>query len=141
MNKQILRSSESDKDYITEQLISFNMKFLDVERGSYVVPLNFHIKEGDIIVAGIMANLRANNTVFVSILWVDEVARGLDYGSTLLSYVEEEAKSLGATLVYLTTYDFQARGFYIKQGYEEFGCLKKIPDIRCAEFFMKKDLL
>ena len=38
----------------------------------------------------------------------------------LLNKVESEAKAIGATLAHLDTFDFQAKDFYIKHGYEVF---------------------
>ena len=43
------------------------------------------------------------------------------------NYEEEEAKAMGATLVHLDTFDWQAKDFYLKHGYEIFGVLDDCP--------------
>ena len=50
-----------------------------------------------------------------------EAARQQGVGRKLLATAEQKARDLGAHSVTLSTFEWQARGFYIKQGYEEFG--------------------
>lgn len=57
----------------------------------------------------------------VELLFVDEAARGQGVGRRLLAAGEEKALSLGARNATLNTFEWQARDFYRKQGYEEFG--------------------
>ena len=57
----------------------------------------------------------------VDLLLVDEAARHRGVGRKLLATAEQKARDLGAHSVTLNTFEWQARGFYIKQGYEEFG--------------------
>ena len=68
-----------------------------------------------------------------------EEARGLGYGSALLKEVERIAKEKGCNLVHLDTFDFQAKGFYIKQGYEIFGVLDNCPTDH-KRYYMKKNI-
>ena len=44
------------------------------------------------------------------------VIEGKKLGSLLLEEVENDAKSKGAKLIHLDTFDFQAKEFYEKQG-------------------------
>lgn len=55
----------------------------------------------------------------VDVLYVDEAARRAGLGSRLLAAAEQKAMELGAKNVMLETFEWQAREFYIKQGYEE----------------------
>lgn len=57
----------------------------------------------------------------VELLFVDEAARHQGLGRQLLATAEQKARDLGAHSVTLSTFEWQARGFYLKQGYEEFG--------------------
>jgi len=57
----------------------------------------------------------------VELLFVDESARRQGVGHRLLAAVEQKARDLGARNVTLNTFEWQAREFYLKQGYEEFG--------------------
>jgi ribosomal protein S18 acetylase RimI-like enzyme len=55
----------------------------------------------------------------VTYLWVDERWRGAGLGSRLLAEAETVARTeRGCTAARLETWDFQAPGFYRKQGYE-----------------------
>ncbi|GAB2873454.1 N-acetyltransferase [Streptomyces deserti] len=55
----------------------------------------------------------------VTYLWVDERHRGAGLGSRLLSEAERIASTeRGCRAARLETWDFQAPGFYEKQGYE-----------------------
>ena len=53
--------------------------------------------------------------------------------------VEEEAKAAGCYMAQLDTFDFQAPGFYEKQGYEIFGTLTNAPKGH-THYYMKKTL-
>lgn len=57
----------------------------------------------------------------VELLYVDESARRQGVGHRLLAAAEQKARELGARNVTLNTFEWQARDFYLKQGYEEFG--------------------
>lgn len=57
----------------------------------------------------------------VEVLFVEEDARGAGLGSRLLAEAERQAIALGATNAKLNTFEWQARGFYLKHGYEEFA--------------------
>ena len=53
--------------------------------------------------------------------------------------VEEIAKERSANLVHLDTFDFQAKDFYLKHGYEVFGVLEDCPKGH-KRYYMKKVL-
>lgn len=57
----------------------------------------------------------------VELLFVDEALRHQGMGRALLIEAEQKARGLEAHSATLTTFEWQARGFYLKQGYEEFG--------------------
>lgn len=51
-------------------------------------------------------------------LWVHESQRGRGVGAQLMRHFESEARARGCNLVYLTTFTFQAPGFYSRLGYD-----------------------
>lgn len=57
----------------------------------------------------------------IEVLFVEEDARGTGLGSRLLAEAERQAIALGATNAKLDTFEWQARGFYLKHGYEEYA--------------------
>lgn len=72
-------------------------------------------------------------------LWVSPEQRGCGTGTALLLEAESHAKSLGCVGSTLSTYDFQARPFYEKRGYQVFGILPDNPRGH-DRFFMSKSL-
>lgn len=57
----------------------------------------------------------------VEVLFVEEDARGAGLGNRLLAEAERQAIALGARNAKLSTFEWQARGFYLKQCYEEYA--------------------
>jgi len=53
----------------------------------------------------------------VAVLWVDEAHRGRGLGEALMRRAEAEARRRGCTAARLSTWDFQALGFYQRLGY------------------------
>lgn len=77
--------------------------------------------------------------LFTQLLVVPEAARGQGLGRRLLQMAEAEAQARGCHGAWLDTFEFQARGFYEKQGYRCFGELADYPQ-GGARFFMQKAL-
>ncbi len=77
--------------------------------------------------------------LFVDYLIVPESMRGRDLGSKLLLAAEKIATDRGCVGSWLTTFSFQARGFYEKLGYSVFGQLDKSPRDN-VRLFLRKTL-
>ena len=77
------------------------------------------------------------NVAYIDTLCVDEAYRGKGLGAKLLAEVESAAKEKGCYLIYLDTFDFQAKEFYEKQGYELFSTLDDCPKRHCR-YYLKK---
>lgn len=65
--------------------------------------------------------------LYVDYLWLDESLRGSGLGASLLQQAEDEALARGCRWSRLYTYDFQAPGFYERQGYSVWGVLEDFP--------------
>jgi GNAT superfamily N-acetyltransferase len=76
--------------------------------------------------------------LFIELLVVPEQARGQRMGSQLMDMAEDFARERECTGVWLDTFDFQAPGFYRKQGYEAFGQLDDYPPGHQRLFFRKR---
>nr|WP_182352897.1 MULTISPECIES: GNAT family N-acetyltransferase [unclassified Legionella] len=101
------------------------------------IPLNYHIKdESGLIIAGINA-FSCWQMVYISEFYVAPEFRKQGIGSILLNKIEEEAKIKGATLSHTDTFDWQAKDFYLKHGYEIFGVIENCPPGH-KRFFLKK---
>ena len=77
--------------------------------------------------------------LYISILFVNEDKRGQGLGNFLLEWMEQEAKKENIQLIHLDTFDFQAKDFYLKYGYEVFGVLDDCPKGH-KRYYMKKKL-
>ena len=77
--------------------------------------------------------------LYVEFLVVPENLQGHDYGSALMDEAERIARERGCANAWLTTFSFQARGFYEKRGYEPFGELDNSPGEN-IRFFLRKRL-
>lgn len=75
------------------------------------------------IFGGIQAFLR-RDSIYIDLLWVEESLQKQGYGTQLLGALEHEAIKHGCVFSLVDTWDFQAEGFYLKNGYERLGELK-----------------
>jgi GNAT superfamily N-acetyltransferase len=75
----------------------------------------------------------------LEILWLEAAVRGQGYGARLLAEAEAEAISRGCSRAQVRTFDFQARGFYEKQGYRVVGALDDYPPGH-SFYWLRKEL-
>ena len=90
------------------------------------------------VVGGILGHTRWR-WMYIAKLWVDEIARGQGLGTRLMEAAEDLARSRGCTDVSLDTFDYQARPFYAKLGYELFGTLEGYPP-GSHQYYLRKRL-
>ena len=131
--------TKQDQDYLIDRLVEYNLSQVKSEQEENFIDLSMKVVEDDKIIAGIITKMYCWNIVYVDTLWVDPDYRGRRIGEKLLIMLENEAKLKGAKLVHLDTFDFQAKDFYLKQGYEIFGKLEDCPENHCR-YYMKKAL-
>ncbi len=86
------------------------------------------VRQPDSTIVGGIAASAYYSSLEVEVLWVTEAYRGQQLATKLLAEVEAEAIALGCQLAHLTTYSFQAPGFYQKQGYQCCGEVTGFPD-------------
>ncbi len=126
-------------DIIDEKVVAFDKKCVPATQIPDIIDLNFLVKEDDEVIAGICTDIYIWKILYISLLFVDEKHRNKDLGTMLIRRVEEKAKSMGATLAHTDTFDFQAKDFYLKQGYEIFGILDDCPKGH-KRYYLKKVL-
>lgn len=78
------------------------------------------------------------NWYFLDLLYVNEEYRGMDVGTNLIKEIEEYATKEHLTGVRMETWNFQARGFYEKNGYAVFAEIKDCPP-GTIDYFLKKE--
>ena len=76
----------------------------------------------------------------IGLTWVRETSRGDGLGARLLAEFETEARSRGCTRVFVTSFTFQAPGFYQRHGYREIFRWQGVPTDQEADVHMRKDL-
>jgi GNAT superfamily N-acetyltransferase len=101
-------------------------------------PIGVFVRDADVIVAG-LAGETYGGWLFVKLLWVRDDLRARGIGRELMVQAEKRAIERGCHAAWLDTFSFQARDFYEKLGYEEFGALDYAP--RHKRYFMKKRLV
>ncbi|WP_027635594.1 GNAT family N-acetyltransferase [Clostridium butyricum] len=134
----IRESKEEESELIVEKIVEYNLSKVSIIQESSFIWINRVIVDtyGDII-AGINSKMYCWNCLYIDVLWVKEEYRKEGLGSKILNEIEKVAKDKGCYLIHLDTFDFQAKGFYIKHGYDIFGILDECPQ-RHKRYFMKK---
>lgn len=119
-------SDENEEKQILEGLWKHNDHFAPVD----IQPLRVTVKdESGNIKGGIIARTWWGG-LDIQYLWVAAEHQKNGVGRELMRMAEREAIARGCHFSYVDTFSFQARGFYIKLGYAEFGRL----DGFCLEF-------
>jgi GNAT superfamily N-acetyltransferase len=76
----------------------------------------------------------------IGLTWVREASRGAGLGATLLAEFEAEARSRGCAHIFVTSFTFQAPGFYRRHGYRELFRWQGVPTEDAADVHFRKDL-
>lgn len=137
-NSQIVSATHKEVEFLEHKLDEFNRRQISLAQKKTTFK-NYVIKEGETIIAGISAMIFPWGILFIDVVFVDDNHRNKGLGSSLLQKVEAEAKAMGATVSNLNSFDFQAKDFYLMQGYEIFGVLEDSPKGHNL-YFLKKNL-
>jgi GNAT superfamily N-acetyltransferase len=76
----------------------------------------------------------------IGLTWVRDGARGDGLGARLLWEFETEARARGCSHVFVTSFTFQAPGFYERHGYREIFRWEGLPTPDAADVHFRKDL-
>lgn len=139
MKDYIIREGNSeDADLIVDRIVEYNLSKVPLKQQVPFLWINRVIENtnGEII-AGILSKMYCWNCLYIDVLWIKEEYRKDGLGSRLLKEIEKIAKDKGRHLIHLDTFDFQAKDFYIKHGYEVFGTLDECPQGH-KRYYMKK---
>ena len=139
MDFNILNCIDDDSKYICDKLVEYNLGQVPKTQKVDFVDINKKIvDEENKIIAGCLARMYCWNVIYIDILWVDEEYRKCGLGTKLLNEIEKIAIEEKCSLIHLDTFDFQAKDFYIKHGYEVFGVLEDCPVNHCRYYLKKK---
>ena len=139
-NFAIEESTKEQAGLVDNGIVKYNLSKVPFTQEPSFISINKVIKgsNGEVL-AGINSILYCWNCLYIDVLWVKEEFRENGYGSALLIEVEKIAKEKGCKLIHLDTFDFQAKDFYLKHGYEVFGVLDDCPSEH-KRYYMKKNI-
>ena len=126
--------SKATLDAIGQGLDGYNKQFATTAYEELAIALK---GEDGTVRGGASANAWAG-MLFIRWFWIDESLRRHGHGRKLLSVAEDEGRRRGCTAVYLDTFEFQARPFYEKHGYQLFGTLDYPAGFK--RYFLQKPL-
>lgn len=142
-----IKHSKSFRTYkkVESKLIEFNYQKSESENLNpsiykrKIKMEGFYLFDGNEVVGGVGFYVDHYNWIYVDTMFVSEKYRGKDYGSKLIQSVITYAKEIGCTGVRLDTWDFQAKPFYEKNGFIQYGTLQNHPKghttyLLCYEF-------
>ena len=116
-------ADDPDRGFVRRQLQCFNVQTLPqfFDPAVEVPYLTLIARDAaGLVVGGVVAEIHWTS-LQIEYLWVDEGQRGSGLGRALIQQAEAAGRERGCTWAALTTFDFQARGFYEKLGYRVVG--------------------
>ena len=130
-------ADEAVRPAIVGPLVEYNVSQAGA---SHNRPIAVLVKDKDGGVVGGLWGHTGYEWLFTQFLVVPAGFRGRGIGTEIMQIAEREAISRGCHSAWLDTFEFQARGFYERIGYECFGELPNYPQ-GFSRFFMKKKLV
>lgn len=76
----------------------------------------------------------------IAMMWVEEETRGAGLGASLIGAFENEARDRGCLHIFVTSFTFQAPGFYQRLGYREVFRWRSVPIVGRDDVHMYKEL-
>lgn len=113
-----------DIDGIRTPLVAYNAAAAGPQHNR---PLAILLRDTNGKVVGGLSGRTWWGWLYIDLLFIPEVQRRAGLGSEILQAAETEARRRGCTNVYLSTYSFQAKPFYERHGYREYGRLDGFP--------------
>jgi GNAT superfamily N-acetyltransferase len=136
----IEEGTPEERAYLDVKLTEFNAHAVPMTQAKEVEFIDYSLRDDTgAIVGGINAVVYLWKIVLVNVLWIDQRYRHAGFGSRLVLQMEAAAKKMGCDLIHLDTFDFQAKDFYLKLGYEVFGELDDCP-MGHKRFYLRKVL-
>lgn len=127
-------ATDGDLAVIDRELDAFNAERTGID-DTQPVAISVRDRKGRLV--GGLKGSTALGWLHVAVLWLDGAHRGQGLGSELLRRAETVASERGCRGVCLTSFSFQAPGFYLRHGFEIFGELEDYPSGESL-FFLRK---
>lgn len=139
MNCEMKPLSPEEAESIEEKLDAFYDSIVPPEARASIEDHVFKITDGKgNIIAGCIARINSWDILRIDTLWVYERYRRSGLGTLLMRAAERAGKERGCYASTVGTGDFQARGFYEKNGYVLCGTIEDSPKGHESYALMKR---
>jgi len=125
------------RDAILEPLVAFNRKAVGPQKKYRVVAIPIEDPKTGQVIGGLWGEIWYR-WLFVELLFIPEKMRRSDLGTRLIKLAEREARAYGCVGIWLDTFSFQAKPFYNKLGFREFGMIKGFPPGHSRHYLCKR---
>ncbi len=131
-----------DADASLDQRLSDELDLVNAAAvpGAAAVELTVRILDDDDELLGGISGWTWQQAAGIAMTWVRADQRGTGVGARLVGRFEETAAERGARRVFVTSFTFQAPGFYERHGYREIFRWDGVPVDGQADVHMRKDL-
>jgi GNAT superfamily N-acetyltransferase len=133
---------EERRAWLRDRIRAFNdhisAAHIEARKPGHVRPLDRFFMADEEIVAGLTSDTYWDWWE-IHHLWVAEERRGHGLGQCLMEAAEQEARRRGCRHAHLTTYGFQAPGFYARLGFRVAGRLDDYPPGN-VYYWLRKEL-
>ncbi|NUR07642.1 MAG: GNAT family N-acetyltransferase [Nocardioidaceae bacterium] len=129
-------------DAALDQLLNDELDAYNAAATSGVEPaeeLTVRVEHDGCLVAGV-SGWTWGQAAGIGMTWVREDQRGTGVGTSAMTAFEDEARSRGCTHVFVTSFTFQAPGFYQRLGYREIFRWESVPNPGRDDVHMRKEL-
>ncbi|GGQ37519.1 GNAT family N-acetyltransferase [Streptomyces mutabilis] len=120
---------------LDDELTAFNTA---AARGARTRPLTVRATDAEGALIGGLTGWTWSTLASVEMLWVREDQRQAGWGSRFMREAEDEAARRGCTDMIVSTYTFQAPGFYPRLGFRERGRIQGVPGGHEDVYFHKR---
>lgn len=117
-------ANAADIETVMSSLLAFNVAVLGEPAEE---PVRVFLRDdAGAVVGGLLGHIRWR-WLYIAKMWLAESYRGNGRGRALLEAAETHALTRNCIGAYVDTFEYQARPFYEKCGYELFGTLEGYP--------------
>ncbi len=113
-----------DVRFLEDRLYEYGVEQTGVDDGQW---LAIFLRDDQNIIQAGLKGWTWCGSCYIQTVWVHHAWRGRGLGTKLLQAAEHEARRRGCQQMILTSYSFQAPGFYQKLGFEVFAVLDEHP--------------
>lgn len=138
MMKIIQQENQRDRDFIRQKVIEHNKESLSEEVKKEYGQVSFMARSEEGNIVGGITGTYFWQHMHVDFLWVDPGARGQGLAERLMRQMEGYSREKKCRLMIVDTFSFQAPGFYIKQGFRQFGFIEDHPAGHSQHYFEKR---